>query len=85
MLLKKATDFMKKSFKDMKESAQLQHEVDKAEFQAAKAKSKADFAEAKKFSQSFQTRIREEREEKLRTAKTSIAESERRCEETESN
>lgn len=31
----------------MKESAKAQHEVDKANFQAAKAESKAQFAEAK--------------------------------------
>ena len=48
MLLKKATDYMKKS-------------------------------------KSFQDRIKEEREAKCITAKASIAESERRCEETESN
>ena len=37
--------FFKKSFDDMKESAKAQHEVDKAEFEAVKAKSKAIFEE----------------------------------------
>jgi len=38
-------EFFKKAFKDMKESAKAQHEVDKAEFEAVKAESKANFEE----------------------------------------
>lgn len=38
-------DFMKKAFQDMKESAKAQHEVDKANFEAAKAEAKATFEE----------------------------------------
>ena len=37
--------FFKKAFGDMKASAKAQHEVDKAEFQAAKAEAKANFEE----------------------------------------
>jgi len=37
--------FFKKAFSDMKESAKAQHEVDKAEFAAAKAEAKANFEE----------------------------------------
>ncbi len=37
--------FFKKAFGDMKESAVAQHEVDKAEFAAAKAEAKASFEE----------------------------------------
>lgn len=37
--------FLKKAFHDMKESAKAQHEVDKAEFAAAKAEAKANFEE----------------------------------------
>ena len=37
--------FFKKSFSDMKESAKAQHEVDKAEFDAVKAESRANFEE----------------------------------------
>ena len=37
--------FFKDAFKDMKESAKAQHEVDKANFAAAKAESKATFEE----------------------------------------
>jgi len=36
---------LKKAFSDMKESAKAQHEVDKAEFAATKAESKANFEE----------------------------------------
>ena len=38
-------EFLKKAFNDMKESAKAQHEVDKANFEAAKAESKANFEE----------------------------------------
>lgn len=40
-------EFFKKAFADMKESTKAQHEVDKANFAAAKAESKAQWAEAK--------------------------------------
>ena len=40
-------NFFKKAFSDMKESAKAQHQVDKANFAAAKAESKAQFEEAK--------------------------------------
>ncbi len=40
-------EFFKKAFKDMKESAKAQHEVDKAEFEQVKAESKANFEENK--------------------------------------
>ena len=38
-------EFLKKAFKDMKESAKAQHEVDKAQFEAVKAEFKASFEE----------------------------------------
>ena len=37
--------FFNKAFGDMKESAKAQHEVDKAEFAAAKAEARANFEE----------------------------------------
>ena len=40
-------DFFKRAFSDMKESTIAQHEVDKANFAAAKAESKAQWEEAK--------------------------------------
>ena len=36
-------NFFKNAFADMKKSAKAQHEVDKAEFQAAKAEARANF------------------------------------------
>ena len=40
-------EFLKKAFQDMKDSAKAQHEVDKAQFAAVKAESKAQWEEAK--------------------------------------
>ncbi|MBQ8859159.1 MAG: hypothetical protein IJ012_05150 [Clostridia bacterium] len=40
-------EFFKNAFQDMKEDAKAQHEVDKANFAAVKAESKANFEEAK--------------------------------------
>lgn len=40
------TNFLKNAFNDMKESAKAQHEVDKANFAAVKAESKAQWEEA---------------------------------------
>lgn len=40
-------EFFKKAFADMKESAKAQHAVDKANFDAAKAESRAQWEEAK--------------------------------------
>lgn len=37
--------FFKKAFSDMRESAKAQHEVDRANFEAAKAEAKANFEE----------------------------------------
>lgn len=41
----KKENFIKKAFREMAESAKAQHEVDKANFQAVKAESKANFEE----------------------------------------
>lgn len=40
-------NFFTRAFRDMKEDARAQHEVDKANFAAAKAESKANFEDAK--------------------------------------
>ena len=48
------TNFFKKAFNDMKENAQKQHEIDKANFEAVKADSKERFEEAKKVNPDFQ-------------------------------
>ncbi len=60
-----------KAFKSMKASAKAQHEVDKAEFEEAKAEAKANFEEAKAMGRS-ETReaiMQEERDEKIAEAK----------------
>ena len=41
------SNFFKNALEDMKESAKAQHQVDKANFEAAKAESKAQWEEAK--------------------------------------
>ena len=46
--------FLKKAFADMKESAAKQHEIDKENYEAVKADSKARFEEAKKVDPDFQ-------------------------------
>ena len=43
----KMVNSLKKAFQDMKESATAQHEVDKAQFEQAKAESRANFEENK--------------------------------------
>ena len=42
--------FMKRAFRDMKESAKLQRQIDKANYHAAKLESKAFFQEQKRMS-----------------------------------
>lgn len=46
--------FLGRAFDDMKESARKQHEIDKENFEAVKADSKARFEEAKKTDPDFQ-------------------------------
>ena len=46
--------FFGRAFEDMKESAKKQHEIDKENFKAIKADSKARFEEAKKVDPDFQ-------------------------------
>ena len=49
-------------FRDMKESAKAQHEADKANFEAVKAESKANWEEAKLSSAERRNLLRKERE-----------------------
>lgn len=65
-------------FKDMKESAKAQHEVDKANFEAAKAESKATWEEAKLSSKGRQALMQQEREEQIAAAKERTAEAQAR-------
>ena len=60
--------FFKKAFRDMKESTKAQHEVDKANFAAAKAEAKANWEEAKMAPSQRQTKMQEEREQQISQA-----------------
>ena len=60
--------FFKKAFADMKESTKAQHEVDKANFAAAKAEAKANFEEAKMTPSQRQAKMQEEREAQIAAA-----------------
>ena len=60
--------FFKKAFSDMKESTKAQHEVDKANFAAAKAEAKANWEEAKMSPSQRQAKMQEERESQIAAA-----------------
>ena len=60
--------FFKKAFGDMKESAKAQHEVDKANFAAAKAEAKANWDEAKMSPSQRQAKMQEERDAQIAAA-----------------
>ena len=60
--------FFKKAFGDMKESTKAQHEVDKANFTAAKAEAKANWEEAKMSPSQRQAKMQEEREAQIAEA-----------------
>ena len=60
--------FFKDAFSDMKESAKAQHEVDKANFAAVKAESKANWEEAKMSPSQRQAKMQEERDAQIAAA-----------------
>jgi len=62
----------------MKQSAKEQHEVDKAQFEAAKAESKARWEEAKMTPAGRQAKMRQERQEQITAAKARTAEAQER-------
>ena len=64
---------LSKAFKDMKESAKAQHEVDKANFEAVKAESKAQWEEAKMSPKARQEKLQKERDEQIAAAKIRTA------------
>lgn len=69
----KIKDFFKKAFSDMKESTKAQHEVDKAQFAAAKAESKAQWEEAKMTPAGRQALMQDERNKQIAEAKERTA------------
>lgn len=76
----KAEGFFKKAFRDMKESAQSQHEVDKAQFEAIKAESRANWEEAKAMGkpETRKAMMQKERDELIAAAKARTAEAQGR-------
>ena len=60
--------FFKKALCDMKASTKAQHEVDKANFAAAKAEAKANWEEAKMSPSQRQAKMQEEREAQIAAA-----------------
>lgn len=65
--------FFKKAFSDMKESAKAQHEVDKANLEAVKAESKAQWEEAKMSPKARQEKMQQEHEAQIVQAKERTA------------
>ena len=81
------TEFLKKAFQDMKESAKAQHEVDKANFAAVKAESKANFEEAKAMGkpETRKAMMQAERDEKISEAKKRQEEAQARIDAAKGN
>ncbi len=65
-------------FKDMKESARAQHELDKANFAAVRAESKASWEEAKLSPKQRQAKVQAEREEQIAKANARTIEAQAR-------
>ena len=70
--------FFKKAFRDMKASAKAQHEVDKANFAAAKAEAKANWEEAKMTPAGRQALMQDERDKQIAAANERAAAAEAR-------
>lgn len=70
--------FLKKAFADMKESAKAQHQVDKANFAATKAESKAQWEEVKMSPKARQEKMQKEREAQIAEANARKAAAEER-------
>ena len=73
-------EFLKKAFQDMKESAKAQHEVDKANLEAVKAESRAQWEDAKAMRdpEKRKAMLQAEREEQIAAAKARAAEAQER-------
>lgn len=67
------SNFLKKAFQDMAESAKAQHEVDKAQFEAVKAESKAQWEEAKMTPSGRQALLQDQRNEQIAAARERAA------------
>ena len=78
-------EFFKKAFSDMKKSAKVQHDVDKANFAAAKAEAKANLEEAKMSPSKRMEKMQSEREEAIKAAEERRLAAEARIENAKSN
>ena len=76
-------NFFRKAFGDMKESARAQHQVDKANFAAVKAESKAQFEEAKAMGnpETMKKIQKEQRDAQIKEADERIAAAQKRIDE----
>ena len=76
--------FFGKAFADMKESTKAQHEVDKANFAAVKAESKAQWEEAKAMSKpaTHKKMMQSQRDEQIAAAQQRQAEAQARIDAT---
>ena len=70
--------FFAGAFDDMKKSAQAQHEVDKANFEAVKTESKANFEEAKCDPKAQEAKRQLERNDQIIAAKQRTSEAQER-------
>lgn len=61
-------NFFKKAFGDMKKSAKAQHQVDKAQFEAVKAESRANWEKAKMSPSQRQELMQKERDAQIAEA-----------------
>lgn len=73
-------EFLKKAFRDMKQSAKAQHQVDKANFAAARAESKAQWEEARAMGrpETRQALLKAQQDEQIKAARQRKAEAEER-------
>ena len=67
------SNFLKKAFEDMAASAKVQHEVDKAQFEAVKAESRAQWEEAKMTPAGRQALMQDERDKQIAAARERTA------------
>ena len=78
-------NFFKKAFSDIKESARAQHDVDKANFKAVKAESKAQWEEAKASSEKRAEREKQLREKQIADAKARTEVAQQRIDKAKNN
>ena len=76
--MEKKQGFFARAFENMKESARAQHAVDKAEFEAVKAESKANWEEAKSLRGALAKALSEEQAARIEDANRRKAEEEER-------